>query len=182
MEVLASSIGAVVHETRAVAIDRVMLEAARGLRARGVKLGGLVQHNVVKHGTDCAEMRLEDLAGGKHVVISLARPRGAGCRLDAAGLAEAAALGARGIASGVDLAIISKFGAQEAAGKGLREEIAQAVILGTPLLISVSSRLLCAFEDFIGETWTRLPPDVAAVEAWALSAVAARKPTAALGA
>ena len=95
MEVLASPIAAVVHETRAAAIDRLMLEAAKRLRARGVKLGGLVQHNVAKHGTDCAEMLLEDLASGKLVTISLERSRrGSGCRLDAAGLAEAAALGA----------------------------------------------------------------------------------------
>jgi len=177
MEVFTSPIAAVVHETRAVAIDRLMLEAATRLRARGVKLGGLVQHNVEKHGTDCAAMLLEDLRSGKHVAISLEQSRrGSGCRLDAAGLAEAAALGGRGIAGGVDLAIISKFGAQEAAGKGLREELAQAVMLETPLLTSVSLRLLSAFEDFIGVSWTRLPPELAAIEAWALSVVAAREP------
>jgi nucleoside-triphosphatase THEP1 len=172
MELLTSPIAAVVHETRAAAIDRLMLEAAKRLRARGVRLGGLVQHNVAKQATDCAAMLLEDLASGKLVTISLERSRrGSGCRLDAAGLAEAAALGGRGIASGVDLAIISKFGAQEAAGKGLRAELAQAVMLETPLLTSVSSRLLSTFEDFVGESWTRLPPELAAIETWALSAV-----------
>ncbi|MBV9114570.1 MAG: DUF2478 domain-containing protein [Hyphomicrobiales bacterium] len=177
MNVLASPIAAVVHETHSTAIDRLMLEAARRLRARGVKLGGLVQHNVAKNGTDCAEMLLEDLASGLHVTISLERRGGSGCRLDAAGLAEAAALGARGIASVADFVIISKFGAQEAAGKGLREEIAQAVMCGKPLLTSVSSRLLSAFEDFIGERWTKLSPDLDTIEAWALAAVAAREPT-----
>ncbi|MBV9431869.1 MAG: DUF2478 domain-containing protein [Hyphomicrobiales bacterium] len=176
MRVLASPIAAVVHETRAVAIDRLMLDTARRLRARGIKVGGLVQHNVEKEGSDCAEMRLEDLASATHVVISLQRPRGSGCRLDAAGLAEAAALAQRGIASGADFVIISKFGAQEAAGKGLREEIAQAVMLGLPVLTSVSSRLLPAFEGFIGESWTRLPPEFSAIEAWALSTVATNDP------
>ena len=180
MEVLASPIAAVVHETRSTAIDRLMLETARRLRARGVKLGGLVQHNVEKQGADCSRMLLEDLASGHQVPISLERGGGSGCRLDAAGLAEAAALGARGIAGGADFVIISKFGAQEAAGKGLREEIAQAVLRAAPLLTSVSIRLLPAFVNFIGESWTRLPPDLVAVEAWALAAVAAvavREPT-----
>lgn len=177
MQVLASPIAAVVHEARAPAIDRLMLEAARRLQARGIRLGGLVQHNVAKDGTDCATMLLEDLASGTLVTISLERSRrGSGCRLDAAGLAEAAARGGRGIARGVELAIVSKFGAQEAAGKGLREEIAQAVMLETPLLTSVTSRLLPAFEDFIGGSWTRLAPELADIEAWALSAVAGRAP------
>ena len=177
MQMLASPIAAVVHEMRAPAIDRLMLEAARRLQARGIRLGGLAQHNVAKDGTDCAAMLLEDLASGRLVTISLERSRrGFGCRLDAAGLAEAATLGGRGIASGVALAVISKVGAQEAAGKGLREELAQAVLLETPLLTSVSSRLLPAFEDFIGVSWTRLAPELGVIEAWALSAVAGHKP------
>ncbi|MFI5012504.1 MAG: DUF2478 domain-containing protein [Hyphomicrobiales bacterium] len=169
-------IAAIVHETRSTAIDRVMCEAAQRLRAHGLRLGGLVQHNVLKDGIGCAEMLLEDLASGRRVSISLERPKGSsGCRLDPAGLAEAATLGAQGIARGVDLAIISKFGAQEAAGKGLREEIALAASSDTPLVTSVSRTLLPAWRDFIGEDWTKLDPDPAAIEAWGLAAVAARE-------
>jgi hypothetical protein len=165
-----------VHETRAASIDLVIAEAARRLRAHGLRLGGLIQHNVEKDGLDCAEMRLEDLASGRQISISLSRGKGAtGCRLDASGLAEAAALGARGIAGGVDLVVISKFGAQEAAGKGLREEIALAALQATPLLTSVSRRLLPAWRAFIGEYWTELPTDPDAVLAWGLAAVAARQ-------
>ncbi|MBV9589641.1 MAG: DUF2478 domain-containing protein [Hyphomicrobiales bacterium] len=176
MQVLASPIAAVVHDAHAPAVDRLMLDAARRLRARRIRLAGLVQHNLEKQGSDCARMFLEDLASGKQVLISLERRGGTGCRLDAAGLAEAAALGARGIAGGAHFVIISKFGAQEAAGKGLREEIAQAVLLAKPLLTSVSLRLLPAFGTFIGESWTRLPPELAAIEAWALSTAATRQP------
>ncbi len=178
MQVPTSAIAAVVHETRSAAVDRLMLEAARRLQARGLKLGGLVQHNVKKQGADCAEMLLEDLASGKLVTISLEPSRrGSGCRLDAAALAEAATLGSYGIASGVDLVVISKFGAQEASGKGLRQELAQTALLETPLLTSVSAHLLSAFEAFVGENWTRLPAELAAIEAWALSSVAARNAT-----
>ncbi|SED91713.1 Protein of unknown function [Rhizobiales bacterium GAS188] len=180
-EPLTSAIAAIVHETRTTAVDLVLAEAVRRLRARGLKLGGLIQHNVEKEGIDCAEMLLEDLASGRRVSISLSRTKGAsGCRLDPAGLAEAAALGAQGIASGVDLAIISKFGAQEASGKGLRQEIAQAAMQATPLLTSVSRRLLPAWNAFIGEDWIELRAEPDAIEAWALAAVAAREP--ALGA
>ncbi|SDR56753.1 Protein of unknown function [Rhizobiales bacterium GAS113] len=179
-EPLTSAIAAIVHETRTTAVDLVLAEAARRLRARGLKLGGLIQHNVEKEGIDCAEMLLEDLASCRRVSISLSRTKGSGCRLDPAGLAEAAALGAQGIAGGVDLAIISKFGAQEASGKGLRQEIAQAAMQATPLLTSVSRRLLPAWNAFIGEDWIELRAEPDAIEAWALAAVAAREP--ALGA
>jgi nucleoside-triphosphatase THEP1 len=173
MPQLACPIAAVVHKARSAAIDLLMREAARRLRARGLKLGGLVQHNVEKDGIDCAEMLLEDLASGRRVSISLERTKGSSsCRLDPSGLAEAAALGAQGIGHGVDLAIISKFGAQEAAGKGLRQEIALAATSSNPLLTSVSRRLLPAWRDFIGEDWTKLTPDPAAIEAWGLAAVA----------
>jgi nucleoside-triphosphatase THEP1 len=177
VEPLSSAIAAIVHGAHASTIDLVLAEAARRLRARGLKLGGLIQHNVEKDGIDCAEMLLEDLASGRHISISLQRaPGSTGCRLDPSGLAAAAALGAQGIAGGVDLAIISKFGAQEANGKGLRQEIALAAMQGTPLLTSVSKRLLPAWRAFIGEDWTELRADPDAVESWALMAVATREP------
>ena len=176
-ETSTSTIAAIVHEARAASVDLVVAEAARRLRAHGMRLGGLIQHNVEKDGLDCAEMLLEDLASGQRVSISLSRGKGAtGCRLDPSGLAEAASLGARGIARGVELAVISKFGAQEAAGKGLREEIALAALNGTPLLTSVSRRLLPAWRAFIGEDWTELPADPDAILAWGLSVTAARGP------
>ncbi len=57
--------------------------------------------------------------------ISIRQPLGSGamaCKLDAAGLAEAAVAVTRAIAANVDLVVINKFSKQEAAGEGLRDE------------------------------------------------------------
>jgi nucleoside-triphosphatase THEP1 len=175
-------IGAVVHDARPASIDLLMREVVGRLRARGRRLAGLVQHNVEKVGVDCAEMLLEDLASNQLVSISMRRPRGSrGCRLDAAGLAEAAAIAAAGIERGADIVVISKFGAQEASGKGLRDEIALAVGSGIPLLTSVSERLLPAWRDFIGEAWTALPADPIEILKWGHMAIEARTKESALG-
>jgi Protein of unknown function (DUF2478) len=179
----ASSIAAVVHDARSFAIDLVMREAVARLRASGRRLAGLVQHNVHKDDADCSEMLMEDLASNRLVSISMHRPRGSiGCRLDAAGLAEAAGLAAAGIARGADIVVISKFGAQEATGKGLRDEIALAVGSAIPLLTSVSVGLLPAWRDFIGEGWTALPPDPAKIVEWGHAAIEARAGEPAFGA
>jgi nucleoside-triphosphatase THEP1 len=177
------SIAAVVHDRRSASIDLMMREVADRLRASGRRLAGLVQHNVEKDGSECSEMLLKDLASDRLVSISMQRPRGSrGCRLDAAGLAEAAALAAAGIGRGADLVVISKFGAQEASGKGLRDEIALAVGSGIPLLTCVSRRLLPTWRDFIGEAWTALPPDPTEILEWAHLAIGARAREPALGA
>lgn len=175
LDFLTSPIAAVVHDGSSPFVDLVLEDVARRLKARDLKLGGLIQHNFERDGIDCAEMLLEDLTSGRKVSISLrGSPGSKGCRLDPAGLADAAALAAAGIAEGVDLAIISKFGAQEAAGRGLRDEIALAISHGTPLLTSVGEKLLPAWREFIGGDWLPLIADPSAIEAWALSAIEAR--------
>jgi molybdate transport system ATP-binding protein len=73
-------------------------------------------------------------------VITISQPRGtgaSGCRLDPAGLAEAAGAVARAIDADVALLIVNKFSKQEALGQGLRGEIAQAVAAGVPVLTAV---------------------------------------------
>ena len=176
-------IAAVVHHARSASIDLLMRQVVGSLRASGRSLAGLVQHNVEKVDADCAEMLLEDLASNQLISISMRRPRGSrGCRLDAAGLAQAAAIAAAGIERGADMVVISKFGAQEASGKGLRDEIALAVGSGIPLLTSVGERLLPAWRDFIGEAWTALPPDPSKMLGWSQMAIEARAKQPALGA
>jgi hypothetical protein len=66
----------------------------------------------------------------------------------------------------VDLLIINKFGREEAHGRGLRPAIAEALIAEIPLLIGVSTRNLGDFLTFVGDSATRLNPDVKAITAW----------------
>lgn len=163
---------AVIPYSSGFEIDRFMADAASRLKARGLRLGGVVQHNEGTCESGCFAMALEDLASGARFPISENRGAGAtGCRLDATGLAAAGgALGAA-LADKTDLVIVNKFGRQEALGKGLRHEIAAALLAGLPVLIAVRRDMLPAFRDFAGEDWTELPALAEAVEAWGLGVV-----------
>ncbi len=163
---------AVIPYSSGFEIDRFMADAASRLKARGLRLGGVVQHNEGTCESGCFAMALEDLASGVRFPISENRGAGAtGCRLDATGLAAAGgALGAA-LAGKTDLVIVNKFGRQEALGQGLRQEIAAALLAGLPVLIAVRRDMLPAFRDFAGEDWTELPALAEAVEAWGLGVV-----------
>jgi len=151
-------------------IDGFMAELAQRLRARGLRLGGVVQHNEGACEQGCLSMALEDLASGERFAISEDRgAASAGCRLDAAGLAAAGGALTAALAGGAELVIVNKFGRQEMLGQGLRQEIAAALMAGLPLLIAVRQDFLPAWRDFVGEDWTELPTKLEAIEAWALS-------------
>lgn len=160
---------AVIPYSSGFPIDRFMADTASRLKAQGLRLGGVVQHNDGACESGCLSMELEDLASGARFPISENRGAGAtGCRLDATGLAAAGgALGAA-LAGETDLVIVNKFGRQEALGQGLRQEIAAALLAGVPVLIAVRQDVLPAFRDFAGEDWAELPAQPEAVEAWGL--------------
>lgn len=151
-------------------IDAFMADLAGRLKQRGLRLGGVVQHNDGDCDGPCRAMALEDLASGLRYAISQDLGSGAGaCRLDPAGLAAAGGALAAALAGGADLVIVNKFGRQEALGQGLRQEIAAALLAGLPLLVAVREDVLPAWRDFAGEGWIALPAESAEVEAWALA-------------
>ena len=151
-------------------IDGFMADLAVRLKGRGLRLGGVVQHNDGACEQGCLSMALEDLGSGVRFPIS--ENRGAastGCRLDASGLAAAGGALSAALAGGTDLVIVNKFGRQETLGQGLRQEIATALVAGVPLLIAVRQDFLPAWRDFAGEDWIELPREEEPIEAWALS-------------
>ncbi len=151
-------------------IDGFMADLAWRLKGRGLRLGGVVQHNDGACEQGCLSMALEDLASGVRFPISENRgAASAGCRLDATGLAAAGGALTAALAGATDLVIVNKFGRQEMLGQGLRQEIAAALMAGVPLVIAVRQDFLPAWRDFAGEEWCELPAEMGAIEAWALS-------------
>ena len=69
------------------------------------------------------------------------------------------------------LILINKFGREEADGRGLRPVIAEALIAEIPLVIGVSTKNLCDFLTFVGDSATRLKPDIEAITAWCRNAI-----------
>jgi hypothetical protein len=140
----------------------ILAKVADLLQARGVKLAGAVQHN-----DGSCSMTLEILPGGPQMLISQPLGEGAkGCRLNTNALAEAAGLIRRAIESSPQLVLFNKFGTQEAAGCGLRDEMAAAALSGLPLLTAVSESLLPEWSTFTGGGAVRLPCSVEAAIAW----------------
>jgi len=129
-----------------------MAALARTLAAQGLRLAGAVQTNF-NRGEDCAcDMELTVL-GADAPPIRISQSLGAGsqgCRLDADALERAAALAASRL-EGADLALVNKFGKQEAAGRGFRDFIAAALAEEIPVLIAVAPELVPAFIEFAGD-------------------------------
>ena len=148
-------------------VEEIMLEAAHRLTARGVRLGGILQHDIGMQFDDPCAMELENLATGER--FSLSQNLGSNseaCRLDPAALAHAAVAVRAAIDNGTDLICINKFASQEAYGTGLRSEMGEVVAAGIPLLTSVGKRFLSDWEAFSGGMGELLEPSVESILAW----------------
>ncbi|RTL48700.1 MAG: DUF2478 domain-containing protein [Bradyrhizobiaceae bacterium] len=148
-------------------VDTLLADFAETLVRSGERIGGIVQRNVKDSSGRQVGMQAIDLMTGRE--ISICQPLGSGamaCKLDAAGLAEAALAVTRAIAADVDLVVINKFSKQEAAGEGLRDELADAVAAGIPVLTAVPDKCLEAWNDFTDGIGTSLLCERSAIEGW----------------
>lgn len=148
-------------------VEPILLQAAQALASRGVRLGGVLQRNLPRDPDDPCAMELEDLHSGARFALSQSLGRGSeACRLDPGSLAQAAMAVRHALDQGVDLVMVNKFGAQEVAGAGLRDEMALAVTAGIPLLTAVGSRFLDEWAQFTGNQAVLLKPDLPAILDW----------------
>lgn len=140
----------------------VLADVVAQLRKQGVALAGAIQHG----DSNCA-MTLELLPSGRHIPISQNLGSGArGCRLDSAALAETASLVLQSIDASPALAVFNKFGSQEAAGNGLRDEMAAAAAAGLPVLTAVRDSLLDQWSAFTGGEYAPLACSTEAAMTW----------------
>jgi nucleoside-triphosphatase THEP1 len=166
-----SQIGVVVYGDGLFA-DALIAQCAADLVASGYRLGGIVQSNTHRRGRRRCDMYVKDLLGGDEINISLDRGNEArGCRLDPDAFARIDAWIERAVLERVDLLIINKFGREEAHGRELRSVIADTLIAEIPLVIGVSTRNLRDFQTFVGDSTTRLRPDVEVITAWCRNAI-----------
>jgi molybdate transport system ATP-binding protein len=147
--------------------DDLLAHFAADLIRRGHRLGGIIQRNTKGESGQRERMEVIDLMTGK--AVRLCQDLGkdaAACKLNPAGLAEAATLVTRAIAAGVELVVVNKFSKQEAAGRGLRAEIAEAATAGLPLLTAVSDSCYGAWMSFTGGFGTTLLCERRVVDHW----------------
>jgi molybdate transport system ATP-binding protein len=147
--------------------DDLLAHFAADLIRRGHRLGGIVQRNTKGEGGRRERMEVIDLMTGGTVRICQDLGRdAAACKLNPAGLAEAATLVTRAVAAGVELVVVNKFSKQEAAGRGLRAEIAEAATAGLPLLTAVADSCYGAWMGFTGGFGTTLLCERRVVDLW----------------
>jgi nucleoside-triphosphatase THEP1 len=147
--------------------DVLLAAFAQDLQRNGVRVGGIVQRNLRDGAGKKTGMDVLDLIEGH--VISICQQLGSGsmaCKLDAAGLAEAAMAVQRAIGAHVDLIVVNKFSKQEASGSGLRNELAGAIMSGIPVLTAVPEKCLADWRTFTGDCATTLPASRAAIDTW----------------
>lgn len=131
--------------------DRLLLEFADGLQARGLNLAGVVQTNSDRPGSHHCDMDVRVLPAGPVIRINqVLGEESRGCRLNPVALEEAVALVEAGLERSPDLLIINKFGKHEAEGRGFRPLIAEALSRDIPVLLGVNALNQQAFEDFSG--------------------------------
>jgi molybdate transport system ATP-binding protein len=148
-------------------VDALLADFADALLRDGVRLGGIVQRNLKDEAGRSNGMHVIDLTTGRQ--ISICQPLGSGamaCKLDPAGLAEASLAVSRAIAEDAALIIVNKFSKQEAAGHGLRGELAEAIIAGGPVLTAVPEKCFDAWKEFTGDRGTTLLCARHVVEEW----------------
>jgi hypothetical protein len=149
-------------------VDGLMTSFAAELMAAGVDARGVVQLPPDAEGCGPgALMKLRDVASGEVIPLCQNLGPGAGaCHLDSSALADAAHR-LRAAASGPsDILFFSKFGKQEAAGAGMRAELAFAISEGRTVLTAVKRSLLPAWRSFTGGQGTLLDHRLWVVRAW----------------
>jgi hypothetical protein len=148
-------------------VDGLLARFADSLIRRGHRLGGIVQRNTKGERGQRERMEVIDLMTGQAVRICQDLGKAAAaCKLNPAGLAEAATLVTRAVAAGVELVVVNKFSKQEAAGRGLRVEIADAVTAGLPLLTAVPDNCYGAWMGFTGGFGTTLLCERRIIDDW----------------
>ncbi|MFW8636247.1 DUF2478 domain-containing protein [Cribrihabitans pelagius] len=164
----------VITEARG-ATDRLLSDVAAELQSRGVRLAGIVQTNTECRDDALCDMDVRVLPGQENIRISQSLGPGArGCRLNPEALEQAVAQVTASLHESPppQLLIVNKFGKHEAAGRGLRPVIGEALALGIPVISGVNKLNLEAFQEFADGMAKAAPVELEALAAWAERAVA----------
>jgi hypothetical protein len=162
----ATKVGALPYDAN-VPVDAILADAIRRIRATGISVGGLLQRSGDRLSNGRLSIWLDDVGTGE--TLRLDQPRGPGakdCIVDPDALTRAAGLLRRAIEAEHPVLVVNRFGYAESVGKGMRDEIAEAVVSGAVVLIPVRSSRLASLEAFLGGPVAMLEPSAAAIADW----------------
>lgn len=146
--------------------DEVLLRFVQELQTQGHTVRGLVQ---LERAAPRDPVILHDLATGRRFTISQSLGAGStACNLNPHMLAEASAVLRTALAETPPPALLTlnRFGPQEAEGRGLRQELADAAVRGIPLLTILNPRWLPHWRQFSDGQSCELIPTLEALRQW----------------
>ena len=147
--------------------DRMaLIKFAEKQRAKGTRVGGVLQEAIIDRDGVITGLDAVDVVSGRRIPISRPPSNPGECGLDVSALADTAGLIRNAIDQAVDLVVVEKFGELEQEGKGLIDEILQAIAEDIPLIISVSSAALPLWQERSGELGSVLAFDEDVFEEW----------------
>jgi hypothetical protein len=147
-------------------IQGLLLGFATRLAASGLRVAGVVE-TIDDSANPCKSMALRNLDDDR--MFSISQDLGPGsqsCSLDPEGIALACAAVQRAIAGGADVVILSKFGKQEAIGRGLSDAFGAAIAAGLPIMTAVSPPMMADWQNFSGEYAECVQAEVAQHASW----------------
>jgi len=167
--VTGSLIGVVVYD-RNSRPDAALRQVVEYLKSMDLRVGGLLQEGQSGDASRCGTLFLEDIGTGRRIQAFEMRGSGTrGCRLNSSSLAEAGGWLRAAIEGNPDILFVNRFGRQEAAGRGLRDEIAAAIATGLPVVTAVSTELMPAWHTFAGQAFVQLAADPKRIASWCLA-------------
>lgn len=163
---------AIIHATTTGSLGAILREVADHLVARGWHLAGVIQDAPAGPQDHPCDMDLRVLPSGRRVCINQNLGKGSrGCRLDGGGIEAAAASVATDVASNApDLLIVNKFGKIEAAGRGFRPLIGDALDWGIPVIVGVNDLDRADLEAFTCGMGAIVATETARIVSWAETA------------
>jgi hypothetical protein len=148
-------------------MDLLLYTVSQDLIAKGYKVSGAVQVNSKTCGHGKCDMDIKVLPDGPVIRISQSLGTGSrGCRLDTSGLETSVGHVSAHLETNPDFLIINKFGKQEAAGRGFRPVISDALLRGIPVLVGLNALNREAFLDYTEGCAAELPPTQDALCDW----------------
>ncbi|MFT5664813.1 MAG: nucleoside-triphosphatase THEP1, partial [Gammaproteobacteria bacterium] len=135
-------------------------------KKQNIRIGGILQQAQFDLSGRVIGIDAVDIATNHRTSISRPAETAGVCGLDVAALVETSATIRTAISRRVDLVVVDKFGELEQKGKGLIDEILEAIVEGIPLLISMPEAALPIWQERSGGLGSVLTFDEPAFEHW----------------
>jgi len=126
-------------------------------KSLNTRVGGILQEALFNSEHRLMELNAVDVLTNRRIPISHPVKGADECRLDVSALTETTNIIRNAIDERLDLIVVEKFGELEQDGKGLIDEVLQAITEGIPLLICVPEAALPIWQDRTGELGSVLP-------------------------